>query len=662
MADNIAIDTVVDEVSGFGAQFDTSGLTANRTIRVPDANNTTVVPINTPAGQIFTGLNNSGVITTGYLDVSTETQFTANTNNFTPSSGAYYLRLSTDASRDLTGLTGGGVAAAPVAGETHRIINVGSFDLVLKHESASSTALNRFHSVTGSDVTLTAGQEGDLHYDATALRWRLLPTGSSGGGGGTPGGSNTQFQYDNAGSFGGVPLTLYTGSAVLQQAGTSYALTDPSDATKKANFDLSNNTTAQTRTIRVPDANCCAVVPDTGATNNVLTGISAAGVISKAQLGFSSLSGTATNAQLPTTISGKSFTDTNTLAIKDAGNFVLENASDTTKTATFALSNITTGTNRIINIPDANSCTVQPNAGTSHQWLASVSSQGVFTSSQPTFADITSSTSQAIGVGSIELGNASDTTIARSGAGAITVEGVQVILSGAALGTPASGTLTNCTFPTLNQNTTGSAAKWTTARTLALTGDVTYTSPSLDGTGNVTAAAAVANVPTAATFASDLTAVPLNLGGWVEYFVTGTDFTTTNLTATAITGMTSGTLTNAAWYEFQIVLRCLNAADSAGMKFAITGVGTGTASQVFCTFLVNSGTNATAIGASLNAIATLSGAFVTYSSGEGILTAQGFFLSRSTGTATMEVDIAKVTSNTATVRVGSVLRIRKAHV
>lgn len=60
-------------------------------------------------------------------------------------------------------------------------------------------------------------------------------------------------------------------------------------------------------------------------------------------------------------------------------------------------------------------------------------------------AGLVASTSTAIGVGSIELGAASDTTIARSGAGAITVEGVQVILSGAALGTPSSGTLTNCT-------------------------------------------------------------------------------------------------------------------------------------------------------------------------------------------------------------------------
>lgn len=60
-------------------------------------------------------------------------------------------------------------------------------------------------------------------------------------------------------------------------------------------------------------------------------------------------------------------------------------------------------------------------------------------------AGLTASTSTAIGVGSIELGHATDTTITRSAAGAIQVEGVQVILSGAALGTPASGTLTNCT-------------------------------------------------------------------------------------------------------------------------------------------------------------------------------------------------------------------------
>lgn len=68
--------------------------------------------------------------------------------------------------------------------------------------------------------------------------------------------------------------------------------------------------------------------------------------------------------------------------------------------------------------------------------------------------DLTIGTGGKFTAGTIELGAASDTTIARSGAGAITVEGVQVILSGAALGTPASGVLTNCTsLPPASVNT-----------------------------------------------------------------------------------------------------------------------------------------------------------------------------------------------------------------
>ena len=48
--------------------------------------------------------------------------------------------------------------------------------------------------------------------------------------------------------------------------------------------------------------------------------------------------------------------------------------------------------------------------------------------------------------------------------------------------------------PTLNQNTTGSAATLTTGRTIAITGDLSYTSPSFDGSGNVTAAGTLATV------------------------------------------------------------------------------------------------------------------------------------------------------------------------
>lgn len=60
-------------------------------------------------------------------------------------------------------------------------------------------------------------------------------------------------------------------------------------------------------------------------------------------------------------------------------------------------------------------------------------------------AGITASTSTALGVGSIELGHASDTTLARVSAGVVSIEGSNIIVSGGALGTPSGGTLTNCT-------------------------------------------------------------------------------------------------------------------------------------------------------------------------------------------------------------------------
>ena len=67
---------------------------------------------------------------------------------------------------------------------------------------------------------------------------------------------------------------------------------------------------------------------------------------------------------------------------------------------------------------------------------------------------LTASTSTAIGVGSIELGHATDTTIARSGAGVVTIEGVEVTTNSA------TQTLTNKTLtsPKINEDVVMSAS------------------------------------------------------------------------------------------------------------------------------------------------------------------------------------------------------------
>lgn len=99
---------------------------------------------------------------------------TANQNDYSPTGlpAAAVVRMSSDASRSITGLTGGGDGRLLV------LRNVGSFDLMLKDASASSAAANRF--ALGLDLTLRAGQACQLQYDATLSRWVCI--GASGAG------------------------------------------------------------------------------------------------------------------------------------------------------------------------------------------------------------------------------------------------------------------------------------------------------------------------------------------------------------------------------------------------------------------------------------------------------------------------------------------------
>lgn len=119
------------------------------------------------------GLCEDGNVNTGATwraIARTASQITSDQNNYNPGGRSYFQRWSSDASRNVTGLT---FAATQVDGQVHLIVNVGSNNIVLQHQT-TSTAANQFLCSTGADITLSANQAADVIYDGTQSRWLVF--------------------------------------------------------------------------------------------------------------------------------------------------------------------------------------------------------------------------------------------------------------------------------------------------------------------------------------------------------------------------------------------------------------------------------------------------------------------------------------------------------
>lgn len=122
--------------------------------------------------KLLTTLGSPNLSVTGTTNITgkiSPTQLAANTNNWNPTglSTATTIRLSTDASRDLTGILAG------TDGRLLLLQNIGAFPLVLKHD-VTSTSANRILCPNSVDLTLNQNASVWLSYDATSSRWRVV--------------------------------------------------------------------------------------------------------------------------------------------------------------------------------------------------------------------------------------------------------------------------------------------------------------------------------------------------------------------------------------------------------------------------------------------------------------------------------------------------------
>ena len=137
--------------------------------------------------------------------------------------------------------------------------------------------------------------------------------------------------------------------------------------------------------------------------------------------------------------------------------------------------------------------------------------------------------------------------------------------------------------------------------------------------------------------------------------VAGSDFTTTGQTLVDITGLLCGLLANSK-YEFEAMLFVGTSAVTTGCKYGVQFSASGAAAYVVYSGAVSSTTGAITSTNALNtACAT---AFLTTSGMLGMVIVKGFIVTgANAGNVTMQT--MKVTSGTSTVKVGSMLKVRK---
>jgi len=299
---------------------------------------------------------------------------------------------------------------------------------------------------TGSAAT-SASMRAEL--DLVTAGFDKLPTLS--------GNANLYVVINSTGT--GLTQTSTLPSATFTDTG--FTIQDDVDTTKKFQFQASGITSGATRTYTMPDLDTTVVgttVTQTLTNKSISGSTNTLSAIANASLTNSSFTIGSTSISLgatSTTLAGLTLSGTTTLSGLTASTALALDASKNV----VSVANTGTGNNVLATSPTL----VTPALGTPSALVgtnitgtaASLTAGNVTTNANLTGA--VTSVGNATSLGSFTSAQLATALTDETGSGA-NVFATSPTLVTPALGTPTSGTLTNCTFPTLNQNTTGTAA------------------------------------------------------------------------------------------------------------------------------------------------------------------------------------------------------------
>jgi hypothetical protein len=431
----VSVGTSTGTVSSVGGTGSVNGITLSGTV--------------TSTGNLTLGGSLSGVSLT--TQVSGTLPIANGGTNATSASGARTQLGATTLGGNLFIITNPDAITFPRFNADNTVSALSAADLRTATGAGTVTSVAGAGTVNGLTLTGTVTSSGSLTLGGTLSNVNLASqiTGTLpvvNGGTGQTSYTNGQLLIGNTTGNTLTKATLTAGSGIeITNAAGAITITSTAGGGSVTSVDVSGGTTGLTT----------SGGPVTGAGT-----ITIAGTLAVANGGTNATSAGGARTSLgATTVGGNMFTLTNPSAV------------------TFPRFN----TDNTVSALDAATFRTAIGAGTGN-------GNGTVTSvamSVPAFLSISGSPVTSTGTLAVSFSGTA-LPVANGGSGATTLTGVlkgngtgafsaatagtDYVAPGGALGTPSSGTLTNCTFPTLNQNTTGSAGSVANAVTFTNTG------------------------------------------------------------------------------------------------------------------------------------------------------------------------------------------------